>query len=267
MKALKVLDKIINNVDKKTAIAIGCFDGIHRGHQQVIKKVLSKKEVGMVPAVFTFAQNPKFIFSEEKESRIVSLDEKYKILSDMGVDIVYNIDFLTIRYLSAQEFIKDILVEKLNVGYVACGFNFKFGYRGEATAQDLKNLCRSYNIEVDIITPVFYKNLPISSTRIRKILNLGDIRGVSELLGRPFNIKSLAVKKDDFINNIENEYKPDYILPICGMYISSYIKNKNGYYAVTKIEDSSAKTYFIDYKGNELYNKVIEIEILFKINI
>ena len=191
---MKILDKIINDLNKKISIAIGCFDGIHIGHQQVIKKILEKKEVGMLPAVFTFSENPKFMNAGEKGKNIILLDEKHKILSDIGVSVLYNIDFLTIKNLSPQEFVKDILVKRLKVGHVACGFNFSFGYKGGATVQDLKNLCEIYNIEVDIVEPVLYRSLPVSSTEIRKAIKLGDIKRASELLGRPLLIKSSEVK-------------------------------------------------------------------------
>lgn len=183
---MKILDKIINvDSENKTAVAIGCFDGIHIGHREVIKKILDKKEQGMIPVVFTFARNPKSIF-DKKCREIIPLKQKYKILSDMGVDVVYSVDFLSIKNLSPDEFVKGVLLDKLNARYVSCGFNFKFGRGGRADSRDLKNICGLYGIEVEITQPVIYKNLPVSSTRIREALDSGDIKSVSELLDRPF---------------------------------------------------------------------------------
>ncbi len=183
---MKILDKIISaDFESRTAVAIGCFDGVHIGHREVIKKILDKKKQGMTPVVFTFVRNPKSIF-DKKCREIIPLNQKYKILSDMGVDVVYSIDFLSIKNLSPDEFVRDVLSGKLNAGYVSCGFNFRFGRGGRADSEDLKNICDLYGIEVEITQPVIYKNLTVSSTRIRKALDLGDIKSVSELLGRPF---------------------------------------------------------------------------------
>ncbi len=185
--------KIYNDLSEvqslKTAVALGFFDGMHLGHKKVILKTISCKNQGLSPAVFTFTENPKSILTHTKDLKLMSNSEKIEYLENLGVESLYLINFLDIYKLTPEEFVKKILFEKLNAGAVICGFNYHFGYGGTAGSEDLKKICKKYNIKTYIVKPVLYKKEAISSTRIRKAIKSNDIKSAKRMLKND-NLKS-----------------------------------------------------------------------------
>lgn len=178
--------KIYTKLEKQTeptAVALGYFDGVHIGHRKVIEQTVKFKKHGLTPTVFTFSHSPKSIISGIPEQTITSLDKKKELLESLNVEKLYIIDFLEIYKLSPDDFVKKILVEKLNAKAVVCGFNYHFGSGGYADAEDLKNLCLRYEVETKIIKPVLYQQKPISSTRIKEALKSKNVVSAKNMLG------------------------------------------------------------------------------------
>lgn len=168
----------------QTCVALGYFDGLHLGHQKVIKKTVEKALLTKTLAtVFTFRQNPKIIIKNIKIKNILTQQEKEKILSNLGIDLLYCVDFLKIMNLSPTEFVEKILVNKLQAKYVFCGFNFHFGKNALADSYELFNICKKYDIKVYIINPVKFEGTVISSSQIRDLIKSGNNKKVDELLG------------------------------------------------------------------------------------
>lgn len=168
-----------------TAIALGYFDGVHIGHEQVIMKAVSYKEVGLKPIVLTFQISPRCVLSGGSEKRLMTLKEKVKIFYSMGVEAAYIIDFALVKDMCAEDFVRNVLSTTLNVRQAVCGFNYTFGVGGNSNAKDLYDLGYANNINVDIIKPVKYKGEAVSSTRIRKAIltnELYDIRKMTKNL-------------------------------------------------------------------------------------
>ena len=156
----------------KSAVALGFFDGLHLGHIEVIKQALLRRD--LMSVVFTFNNKtmlPKF---KEREN-IITYDLKLELLSRIGVNYIFAPDFADLRDLSAEGFVDKILVEQLNAGFVACGYDFRFAKGGKATAEDLASICASKGIEVCIVPAVTYEGEPISSTVIRELIRQGDL--------------------------------------------------------------------------------------------
>lgn len=177
--------KIYTNLEKQFSplcVALGYFDGIHKGHQKIINYTVEFKKYGMVPTVFTFSKSPKAIISGIPEHRITDEKTKEKILKRMGIELLYKINFNDLRNLTAEIFVKEILHEVLNAKYVICGFNYHFGKDGIADAEILKKLCLNYGIKTKIARPILYKHEPISSTRIRNALLNNDSESVFKML-------------------------------------------------------------------------------------
>ncbi len=164
---MRIYDKVLN-LDNPTSVALGFFDGVHKGHKKVLKKALSLKNQGLSPFVFTFSQNPKEIIKKKPIMQLTTVEEKTEILDSMGFDGAFVIDFELVRDFSGEDFVKQILKDKLNAKAVVCGFNHHFGKGGTLGADDLKNICSKYGIDVYVVLPEMYKNMPISSSRIRK---------------------------------------------------------------------------------------------------
>lgn len=164
-------------------MALGYFDGIHIGHKKVIYETVKLKSKGLIPTVFTFDKNPKMIISKIPENRIFTKKEKEERIKNLGIEILYTINFLKIKNFSSKKFVKEILHKKLNTKVAICGFNYHFGRGGIADAEDLKIICTNFGIEVKIIKPVLYKETPVSSTRIRNAIKENDTYEINHMLG------------------------------------------------------------------------------------
>jgi len=164
-----------------SAVALGYFDGMHRGHQKVISTTVNLKKYFLRPTVFTFSKNPKSIVSNTSENQIMDIVKKEESLEKLGIEDLYIVDFLKIKDLTPREFVKNVLIKKLNAHAVVCGFNYHFGKGGVAGAEDLKKICKEFNIKTYIVKPVLYKSKPISSTRIRKAIKFNNISQITDM--------------------------------------------------------------------------------------
>lgn len=173
-------DITIRGCSKKSAVALGFFDGLHLGHIEVIKQTLLRPELCSV--VFTF--NDKTMLPKFKErENIISYDQKLELLARIGIDHIFAPDFADLRDQSPEEFVDKVLVERLNAGFVACGYDFRFAKGGKADATELVRICRDRGIEACIVPAVAIDGEPISSTTIRELIRNGDIVGANKLLG------------------------------------------------------------------------------------
>ncbi len=179
--------EIYNNISEvslhETAVALGYFDGLHLGHRKVINKAVSLKNKGLSPTVLTFLQNPKSVASKNEPLRIMDTQKKKNELQKMGIEALYILNFLEIKNLEPEEFVREILFKKLNAKATVCGFNYHFGHGGKAGAEDLKIISKKYGIKTYIIKPVLYKKEIISSSKIRDALVKKDFKKANSMLG------------------------------------------------------------------------------------
>ncbi len=180
---MKIYNKITDENSEEKAVALGFFDGLHLGHKRVIKKTVCFKNKGLTPAVFTFSQNPKSILAHSDIMQIMNSDEKKQKLEKMGIELFYSVDFEEVRNLSPEQFVKEILIKKLNTKVAICGFNYHFGRGGTAGAEDLKKICQKYGINTYIVKPVLYKKEVISSTKIREAIIEKNFQKANDMLG------------------------------------------------------------------------------------
>lgn len=153
-----------------TAIALGFFDGMHRGHQKIISKTAEYSGINLKTCVLTFAQSPGAIVENRTIELLMTPEQKLSAIEKMNIDVTYMLNFHEIKSITPEKFVKDILFDLFNAKVVVCGFNYHFGCGGYANAEYLKELCKKYKIKVDIESAVNYKNEPISSTRIRNAI-------------------------------------------------------------------------------------------------
>ncbi|GHT76966.1 hypothetical protein FACS1894124_8840 [Spirochaetia bacterium] len=168
----------------KTAVTIGVFDGIHRGHRLLIEKIV-QKESEMMPVVITFRRNPKeFLKKQAWEGDILSLNRRLTIFENMGIKALILIDFTeNFSKMMGKEFL-DLLRVWGNPGYLAVGANFHCGFRMDTNAARIKALYGEAGIPVEVLEPVLEGSRPVSSSRIRGALASGDFAGAARLLGR-----------------------------------------------------------------------------------
>lgn len=185
----------IKNIHSSIAVALGTFDGIHIGHQQIIGGAVdwAKKNHG-ASAVFTFSNHPLSIVSPKAAPPLIySNDAKACLLAEMGVDILFNISFTPeLLQLSPEMFI-EVLHNNLNPKQIIIGPNYSFGYKGKGTPEMLKSAEKQLGCKVDVYPAVTKNGLIVSSTAIRQHLSAGNLEEASALLGRQYALYNLEV--------------------------------------------------------------------------
>lgn len=211
--------------EKPVAIAIGHFDGVHRGHQNVIRHAVeTAREQGMLSAVMTFSPHPKEVLGHGDHyfSCLTPLDKKKELFELLGVDLMYVMRFdLSFAAVSPAEFVNGVL-RPLGVGHAVVGFDFTFGSKGAGNASSLLELC-GQDIGVSIIEPLYENGVKVSSTYTRESLERGDLAMVNVLLGRPYEVTGTVVHGDGRGRTIgfptaNLEMRDPYVAPRLGVY-------------------------------------------------
>lgn len=278
MKIIRDLENLEIKLNKKTAITIGKYDGIHRGHQELLKAIINKKSEGFQSLVFTFDPSPAVFFGISEDRSLMTLPEKRRIFDKIGVDILveYPLNNKTAAVMP-EAFVRDILIGKLNCGYLAAGQDISFGHRGQGDAKLLRELAEDSNggLIVDIIPKILSGDEEISSSRIKKHLILGDIETVNGLIGYPYCVtgevvrgKRLGSKLGMPTLNIIPD--PGKLLPPAGVYFS-YVSCGGVHYdsitnigykpTVTDERIMGLETYLYDFEG-DLYGEQISVNLL-----
>lgn len=162
-----------------TRVAIGKFDGIHAGHQKLIKEITSQND-GLKSVVFTFKFSSAFLKGSD---RIYSEEERRNMFSDLGVDylVEYDLNDITSK-MEPEEFARTVLKERMHCREVVCGDDLSFGYKGRGDVLLLKSMEKELGITTRVIDKLQYNGEDISSTRIRKAIELGNMTDVENML-------------------------------------------------------------------------------------
>lgn len=222
-----------------TALALGMFDGVHLGHQQVIRKALSYQE-SCCPGVLTFAAKGIRPAKKSNQRDILTLDGRLKQFEIQGVQEVYLPQFAAIREMEAETFVREILVKKLNAKVLCCGEDFRFGKDARGDVALLKELVHPLDIVVEVVPSVEKEGSVVSSTRIRKCLQDGDVEQVNLLLGYPYFIEGEVVYGNQIGRTIDcptinQKLSQEICLPKFGVYASQAEVHGNCYPAITNI--------------------------------
>ena len=185
----------INNIEP-TVVALGNFDGIHKGHQQIITRTVKEAEAaGLKSAVFTFSNHTSSILKNVPPVKnILYAEEKMRILEEMGVDYVFNIPFTEeILCMSPEAFIDRILVEKFNIREAYCGFNYSFGYKASGTPEVLMHEGLKRGLGIHVQEPYLIDGIVVSSTYIRQLIEEGRMEEATKFMGRMYAISGEIV--------------------------------------------------------------------------
>ncbi|HKK20162.1 MAG TPA: riboflavin biosynthesis protein RibF, partial [candidate division Zixibacteria bacterium] len=176
---------------QSTVVTIGTFDGIHRGHQEILRQVQEEsRRLGLEPVLITFDPHPRVVVTPENIPLLLtSIEEKEKFIPDFFEGTVLIIEFNeSIKELSAEEFIRTILVETVGAKKVIVGYDHAFGKNRSGNIQSLEMYGEKYGYEVDVVGPVLLKNEPVSSSRIRRAIQNNEYHNALELLGHDYAI-------------------------------------------------------------------------------
>jgi len=236
---MKIFDNTtISKNYKGAAIAIGNFDGMHKGHQRVFKKTKKFAKKNKIKfGVLTFTPLPVMFFNKKiKNYRLVSEDQKLKLFEKYGVDFIINIKFnKNFSKIDADKFIINVIYKKINPRFISVSNNFKFGRKRKGNANLLKKFSYKYDYRLLNIKALQYKRMMVSSTKIRKSLQSGKINLANKLLSRTWFIDGLVTKGKKLGRKLG--YRT------CNIHVKNYILPKIGIYAVKVLIDDNKRMY------------------------
>ena len=264
---------------KSSVITIGTFDGVHIGHQQIIHRLVDTARKNDLQAlVLTFFPHPRMVIQNDSNIKLINtIDEKAKQLEQLGVDHLVVKEFTkSFSRLTALEYVRDILVNKLKVKHIIVGYDHHFGRNRTANINELKEFGAFYDFEVTEIEPQEVDDVAVSSTKIRSAILEGKIPTANKFLGYNFMLNGTVIKGKglgktlDFPTaniQIEAAYK---LIPKHGVYVvKSQIKGvevfgmmnigKNP--TVSEGNQTKIEVHFFDFSAN-LYGAVLKIELL-----
>lgn len=261
--------------DSPAAVALGFFDGVHLGHQAVIKQAAAvAKEKGLRLAVFTFTQGFK---GGASGLHILTSEQKHQQLELLGVDTCYEPPFSSFQALSPQAFFKRMLVEQYNAKAVFCGDDFFFGAKRAGNTEMLAEFCAEEGISISIAPMTLYDDEPVSSSRIKRALAAGEIEVVNAMLGRPYAIdftvqhgKKLGSKLG--FPTINQIFPQDIQPPALGVYVTKtlvdgrYWPSATGFSTRPSVDNGppSCETFIPGFEG-DLYGGHVEVSFYTKI--
>jgi len=209
------------------AMTIGNFDGVHLGHRRILHRVSAlAREEGWKSAVLTFDPHPAKLVTPLSAPRLLtSLDERARMILEQGIDEILILPFTPeVAALGPEDFVREILVEKLKARAVLVGANFHFGKRAAGDAGTLEELGERYRFETDIIVPVVWRKRVISSTEIRRLIGAGGVSIACRMLGRPYGLSGVVVSGEgrgskQAVPTLNLDTKAE-VLPKNGVYVT-----------------------------------------------
>ena len=263
------------NLNKKYFITVGTFDGVHLGHQKIITHLVKKaKQKNCGTLLLTFDPHPRKVVQPSNAPMLLqTIEERSEILSKLGLEIIFVQPFTkAFSKLNAEEYVKDILVNQLNVEHLLVGYNHRFGKNRTANIFDLKKLGKKYKFSVGEIQAHIVNKITVSSTKIRHAINNGNIKYANSLLGHTYKLKGIVMKgrqngkKIGFPTANVKINEREKILPKNGVYAVKVNYNEITHLAMMNIGTNptfsgnyiSNEVHLINWNGN-LYKKEIEI--------
>lgn len=270
---MKYIAGIIDFKLKNSAVSLGKFDGIHLGHQLLLNKVLELKELGHQAVMFTFFYNPRNLFSDKEIELIYTEEEKKYLLEQKGFDVLVSYPFTQeTASMEPEDFIKEVLVEKLDAKVIVVGADFCFGHKRRGNVDLLREKSKEYGYELIVFDKMKIEDEVISSSYIRSKIAEGDMEQVTKLLGRPFSIIGEVMHGRKIGRTLgfptTNLIPPSSkLLPPNGVYASMTNINGVNYPGLTNIgnnptvgitPEKRVETYIFDF-DSDLYGSTIEV--------
>ncbi|MGN0449737.1 MAG: riboflavin biosynthesis protein RibF [Ruminococcus sp.] len=259
-----------------TAIALGYFDGLHKGHRNVISLAAAEKENGLTPVCFTFSKSPKSVLNGTRCNALMTNEDKIKTLERLGIERTYQADFEKIMNMPAKDFAQKILIDTLKAEKLFCGFNYRYGKNGEGSAETLKSFCESRGITLTVVPATESEGEVVSSTLIRKLITDGNVKRANELMCSRFGFSSVIehgkrLGRELGTPTINQPLCSELVVPKFGVYASIVtLENSETYCGVTNIgikptvggNTPLCETWMPKYKGGEIYGQSADVRLL-----
>lgn len=278
---LKTIENIPSSFISASVVTIGTFDGVHIGHQKILEQLVNIAKIEKLQScVLTFFPHPRMVLQQDSNIKLINtIDERIQLLEKPGVDLLYVKKFdLEFSRLSAEDFVKTLLVDTLKAKKIIIGYDHRFGRNRSADINDLKKYGELYGFSVDEIPVQDIDDIAVSSTKIRKALIDGDIETANCFLGYHFLLTGTVVKGKNLGETlgfptanlfIEEKYK---LIPKHGAYIvRSKLKDSLvygmmniGFNPTVKGDKETIEIHFFNFK-DDLYNQLLNIEVLYRL--
>lgn len=266
----------IHNIEP-TVVALGNFDGVHKGHQEIISRTVNEaKSAGLKSAVFTFSNHTSTLLKHiPAVKNILYVEQKIKIIESMGVDYMFNIPFThEILGMSPEDFIQQILIDKFKIREAYCGFNYTFGYKAQGTPELLMREGIKKGFGIHVQEPFIIDDTVVSSTFIRGLIAEGKMEAVTKFMGRNYDIDGIVQEGNKLGRTIgfptcNITIDNTMITPPNGVYVTMCTYDGKSYPAITNVGN---KPTIGDYEKNiethifnfdqEIYGKPISVEFI-----
>ena len=277
MEIFRELDKIPQFKD--SVVTIGTFDGCHRGHQDIIKKVIYNSEInGSNSILVTFEPHPRHVLQPEvKLPILMHIDRKLDFLKSFNLNAVVVIPFdEQFSKMTANNFLKNIILKQLNASKIIVGYDHHFGFNRDGSPDFLKNESSDSNFEVEIVEPISDQEMIISSTHIRQSIQNGYVRRASFELGWVFGFEAMVVtgsgrgKELGFPTANFIPIEKNQLIPANGVYCIRGRINGNSLYGMCNLgvrptfdeTDFVMEVHFFQNEVDDIYSKIITVEFL-----
>ncbi len=271
-----ISDTIDFNIEEPTVVTIGKFDGIHRGHAEILDRMKEFRNRGLKSVIFTF-NIPVTQLLDGTESRVLTTNlEKRRIFEKIGVDHLIEFPFnVKTAAISPERFVEEFLIERLNMKAIVAGSDLKFGHRGRGNARTLLEYAGDYGYDVIVIDKLKKEDNEISSTAIRECIEKGDIRSANDMLLYPYFfygevMHGRRIGRTLGMPTVNLIPKEDKLMPPNGVYFSGVEYEGRRYEAITNIgrkptveKEGAAigiETYIYDFEG-EIYGEELTVSL------
>ncbi len=270
------------NSDIPLVLALGNFDGLHMGHQQILKTTQKKaKELNATSGLLILNPHPQKVINgpQSRETLLLTpLSTKIKLIEEMGIDLAIVLSFdREFAGLDPEEFVRKFLIGRLKVKGVVIGFDYSFGYRGLGKADDLKDLAEKFGFQLEIVNPVQVNNKIVSSSLIRNLIKSGEVREASLHLGYPPFLYGKVTKgegRGKFLGYPTANLSVDksVIVPGNGVYLTLTCLQDKSYYSLTNIgynptfqgKSLNIESHILSFQ-EDIYNRELRLKFLQKI--
>ena len=261
---------------QRRVIALGFFDGVHMGHGALLRRVKETADaLGAEPAAFTFDKSPTAALTGQTIPLLSTLEDRTELMAQLyGIKSVIIAPFDTMQHMDWEEFIADYLVEKMGAVHVVAGHDFHFGYMGEGNPERLRAKCQALGVGCDIIPKVEIGGVTVSSTYIRRLVEMGQVERASRFLGHPHTLTGTVrhgrgLGSSRLFPTANLPVPPHVLVPSHGVYVTRvYFTGGTSFPAVTNVgtrptvnsgTDVTVEACLLDFQG-DLYGQTLRLE-------
>ena len=273
---MKIIKDNCFQLNNESAVVIGKFDGIHRGHRELLDRILAKKKTGLDAVVFTFDKSPAELFTGKKIPSLTTLEEKRRIFEYLGVDVLIEYPLTNeTASIDPKDYIIDILCKQCNMKYIAAGTDLSFGHMGKGDVKLVQEMSLEHGYEAEIVDKILIGGEEVSSSLIRDVVASGDMSRAKELIGVPYAVSGIVshgrkLGREMGFPTVNIEVPEEKLVPPYGVYFAEVSVEGRHFNGITNIgckptvTDSKqvyAETNILDF-DEDVYGKRITVKLL-----